>query len=191
MHSYATDSHERKRVNGALAIAGVGLALLLNWVLQATAVDIPWWVDAPAVMGFYGILYTAFDRYLWKVRIVHKIGLVKVSDLSGTWEGDVCSSFDDHSTKIKAKLIIKQTWTKLSVHLRTNESESYSQIGAILTEPNIEINYQYSNEPRSDSRTTMHAHRGTAWLALNGSRLEGEYYTGRDRKNHGKLLFSR
>lgn len=189
MHAYATDSSERKTVNIVLALAGVILALVLHWILQTVKTGVPWWVDIPSVMGFYGILYSAFDRRLWKLGILHKVGLVKVADLSGTWIGYVCSSFDNHAEQHEATLTINQTWTKISINMRTERSDSHSQVSAIFREPEIVVRYQYLSEPRSDSKDTMHTHRGTAWLVLRENGLEGEYYTGRDRQNHGKLSF--
>ena len=191
MHAYATDSDERKIVHGSLALAGVVLALVLNWILQTAKTSIPWWIDAPSVIGFYGFLYWAFDKFLWKGIILCRIGLIKIPDLSGTWEGHICSSHDSHTEKYEAELIIQQTWTKISVSMRTERSQSYSNVGALFTVPKAELRYQYSSEPRSGTKDSMHIHRGTAWLALHDEKLEGEYYTGRDRQNHGTLAFQR
>jgi SMODS-associating 2TM, beta-strand rich effector domain len=51
------------------------------------------------------------------------------------------------------------------------------------------VTYEYANEPAADAVGSLHAHRGTARLVLtpNGKVLEGDYYTGRDRKSHGVL----
>ena len=78
-----------------IAAIGVILAWLLHWTFQALRVIVPWWLDAPSVMGFYGLLYSIFDKYLWRLKPMRKIGLVKVPDLNGTWKGYVSSSFND------------------------------------------------------------------------------------------------
>lgn len=68
-------------------------------------------------------------------------------------------------------------------------------IGAIIVEEagDAVLNYEYANEPRAHAIDGMHAHRGTARLRLNceSQVLEGEYYTGRDRKSHGTLRLER
>jgi hypothetical protein len=53
--------------------------------------------------------------------------------------------------------------------------------------------YEYSNTPRPGAASTMHAHRGTVRLGINSSvnKLEGEYYSGRDRANQGILTLTR
>ena len=194
MHAYTTDSSERKLV--PLYIAGVTILLAwsLNRVLNFTQLIIPWWIDAPSVIGFYGLLYTIFNRYLWRLRISRTIGVVKVPDLNGTWNGYVTSSFDEHAKKYDATIRISQNWTRIAIILETNYSKSNSLIAAIVTEDprGMVLSYEYLNEPKPDAKHTMHAHRGTARLTLSGGKvLEGEYYTGRDRQNFGILRFER
>ena len=50
------------------------------------------------------------------------------------------------------------------------------------------LSYEYRNEPKPHAAATMHPHRGMTRLGLvSPGRLEGEYYTGRDRQNYGTL----
>lgn len=193
MHAYTTDSSERKFVPLYIAGASVLLAWTLNRVLGSTQFTIPWWIDAPSVIGFYSLLYTVFNKYLWKLRILRTIGVVKVPDLNGTWNAYVASSFDEHATKYKATVRILQNWTRISIILETDYSKSTSLIAAIVTENGTVLSHEYLNEPRPNATFTMHAHRGTARLTMqsNGKALEGEYYTGRDRQNFGILRFER
>lgn len=195
MHAYTTDSSERKFVPLYIAGASVLLAWTLNRVLGSTQFTIPWWIEAPSVIGFYGLLYTVFNKYLWKLRILRTIQVVKVPDLNGTWNGYVASSFDKHATKYDAALKIFQNWTRISIVLKTNYSKSSSLIAAIVAETpgGITLSYEYLNEPMPNAKNTMHTHRGTARLTIqsNGKALEGEYYTGRDRQNFGILRFER
>jgi len=195
MHSYATDSSERKSVPLYIGCTSVLVAWALNRVLGAIQFALPWWIDAPSVIGFYGLVYAIFNKYLWRWRILRTIGVVKIPDLNGTWEGYVASSFDQHATKYDATITIFQNWTQISIILETSNSKSSSLIAAIVTEdPNsMVLSYEYLNEPKPNSKHTMHIHRGTARLTLqsDGKMLEGEYYTGRDRQNFGILRFKR
>ena len=194
MHAYTTDSTERKFVPLYIAGASVLAAWVLNRVLGAMQFALPWWIDAPSVIGFYGLLYAIFDKYLWRWRIFRTIGVVKVPDLNGTWNGYVASSFDKHATKYDAILRIVQNCTRISVILETDYSKSSSLIAAIVTEdPGTVLSYEYLNEPIPNAKHTMHTHRRTARLTMqsNGKALEGEYYTGRDRQNFGILRFER
>jgi len=195
MHSYTTDSCERKFVPLYIAGASVLAAWVLNRVLGAMQFTLPWWIDAPSVIGFYGLVYAIFNKYLWRWRILRTIGVVKVPDLNGTWSGYVASSFDQHATKYDATIRIFQNWTRISIILETNYSKSSSLIAAIVTKDpsGTVLSYEYLNEPMPNSKHTMHTHRGTTRLTMqsNGKALEGEYYTGRDRQNFGILRFKR
>lgn len=195
MHSYATDSNERKLVPLLLMIVSVLSVWFLNRALEILQFTLPWWIDAPSVVGFYGLFYTLFDKYLWRVSTLRRIGLVRVPDLNGTWKGYIASSFDEHATKHDATIELCQSWARISINLRTQKSKSNSLTATILTEnPRATVlSYEYLNEPSSNAKTTMHTHQGTARLTLlpGGRALEGEYYSGRDRQNFGTLNFKR
>jgi len=195
MHTYTTDSSERKFVPLYIAGASILLTWGLDRILALTKLIIPWWIDAPSVIGFYSLLYTFFDKRLWKLRILRTIGIVKVPDLNGVWNGYVVSSFDKHAKEDKATIKISQTWTRIIIVLETNHSKSISLIAGIVTEDSsgMILIYEYLNEPKPNAKHTMHVHRGTARATLKseGKVLEGEYYTGRDRQNFGILRFER
>ena len=91
MHAYATDSNERRSVPLFLAIASVLSALATNRLQVAAHFDFPWWVDAPSVVGFYAVFWTLFEGFLWRIPILRRIGVVKVPDLRGKWEGSIAS----------------------------------------------------------------------------------------------------
>lgn len=193
MHPYATDSSETKSVPLYLAALGVGAAYLLHILLAKFNLEVPWWVDAPSVAGFYGLFYAAFDQWLWRSPLLRRTGLVKTPDLNGAWVGYLSTSFDEHSGRHSARLEISQTWTRISIVLKTDHSHSQSLIGGIITQNarSIVLDYEYSNEPRTNAKATMHAHRGTSRLVLSRANetsvLEGDYYTGRDRQNYGTI----
>jgi hypothetical protein len=197
MHTYVTDSDARRLVPLLLA----ALSVLASWglfeIVKAIQITPPWWFDMPSLMGFYGLFYTVFDRWLWRAPIIRRIGLVKVPDLNGKWEGSTTSSFDEHRSHRAASIQILQTWTRIRIDLETADSRSCSQTAAIITKiPDCAIiSYEYLNEPRADAVATMHAHRGTARHTLcivDGTEVfDGEYYTGRDRATFGTLHFKR
>jgi hypothetical protein len=50
MHSYSTDSSERRVVPLLLALLAIALAWVSSKFLAAAHLSAPWWVDAPATM---------------------------------------------------------------------------------------------------------------------------------------------
>ncbi len=197
MHPYVTDSNERRLVPLLLAIVSMLAAWGLHEILEVISLSTPWWFDMPSLMGFYGLFYGSFDKWLWRIPILRKVGLVKVPDIAGKWKGYITSSFDEHQDHCEASIEICQTWTKIRINLETETSRSYSQTAAVLTEiPHCTaISYEYVNEPKAPARTTMHIHRGTARHTLcivdDTESFDGEYYTGRDRGTFGALHFTR
>lgn len=194
MHLYATDADEKRAVASVLAVLSVGATLLFQSALDAAKLLVPWWVDAPSVVGFFGLLHLLFDSYLWRV----KLGAVRFSripNLSGEWSGTVRSSFDGVSTETQVTVHIVQTWSRIAIKLETERSRSKSLIAAVSTEESGQhgVTYEYLNEPKPGALSTMHAHRGTAhlYLSVDGTVLDGDYYTGRDRHSSGHLRLVR
>lgn len=197
MHSYATDSSERKSIPFFLAALGILAAWILGWIVQKTQISIPWWVDAPAVVGFYGLFYKIFDTWIWRFEFLRKIGVIKLPDLNGVWQGNVSSSYDNYSKEHEAKLKIHQTWTQISIYFESEKSESYSLSGMITAENPVAkaLSYEFRNEPKVQAIETMHSHRGMARLTLSlkdkNEFLDGEYFTGRDRQTYGRMHFEK
>jgi len=193
MHPYSIETGERKFIFLLLAV----LSVILTWgfyqVLDYNKIVLSWWVESPSIFFFYGLLFIVFDRWLWK--FFGYIGILKTPDLNGLWEGHIKTSFDEHSSEIKASLKIFQTWTKIKILLIAEHSSSSSEAASLIV-GNPEgkyLSYQYINEPKSNAIQTMSIHRGTARVVLDekGDTLSGEYYSGRDRQNFGSLIFER
>src|SRR6266404_6276691 len=85
MHGYSTDSNERRIVPLLLALLAIALAWVTSKSLATAHLAVPWWADAPSSIAFYGALYALFDRYLWRKCFVHKLGLVRIPNLTGHW----------------------------------------------------------------------------------------------------------
>jgi SMODS-associating 2TM, beta-strand rich effector domain len=192
MHTYATDAKDRESIPLWLAALAVAATLFLNYLLKALNLQIPWWVEAPSVMGFYGLLHGFFDNFLWRVQF-KAIRLSEIPDIRGTWVGTVNSSYAG-GTEIRGIILhVRQTWSKLSVKIETETSRSFSTMAVVNTSNSSEpgLKYEYINEPGTFSVQTMQTHRGTANLRLtpDGATLKGEYYTGRGRQSMGDMVF--
>jgi hypothetical protein len=190
MHGYSTDSDERRVVPFLLASVAIALAWLSSRILAVLHLSPPWWLDAPSSLAFYGLLYALFDRKLWRHRLVRKLGLVRVPDLTGCWRGYLTSSFDGHAKQYDLMINIFQSWTQIAVFLTTESSMSRSCAAAIQIDnpEGLALLYQYQNQPLANAGKTMHMHYGTAMLRLSDDdRLTGDYYAGRDRRTFGRI----
>lgn len=200
MHVYSTDNRLRPKIIGFIGIASFLAIGAVNFLLQkfSTFAGLNFTFSAPSTGLMFAAFYLFFTKILWKSSLVQKSGVVKVPELNGKWEGEINSTYteDGENEATEADLEITQNWRKVEVELRTESSKSRSKGATMLTDHAKPIlNYQYENEPDADTVDSMNIHRGTAELEYrkeNGEEiLEGNYYTGPNRKNQGTLRFER
>jgi hypothetical protein len=194
MHGYSTDSNERRIVPFLLALLAIALAWTTSKSLATAHLSVPWWADAPSSIAFYGVLYALFDRYLWRNSIVHKLGLVRIPNLTGHWRGYLVSSFDGHAKRYDLMIHIFQSWTQIAVYLTTATSVGRSCAAVIQVDDpeGASLIYQYQNQPLANAMKSMHMHYGTAMLRISSCGcLAGDYYAGRDRRTFGRICCKR
>ena len=78
--------------------------------------------------------------------------------------------------------------------LRSDTSRSHTLLAGVEVHAldGTVLSYQYLNEPLPNAKETMQIHHGTAWLKLEGENcLQGYYYSGRGRREHGQLFLER
>ena len=191
MHSY--DLEGRGRVVVALLVVSVFFVWLLHTGMVTIGFEPPWWASAPSYAAFYSVLLWLFDCYVWRFVLLRKLGLLRVPDLNGEWVGTVTSSYCGGDPVQPFPVTIMQRWSTISITFETEHSRSRSVAASLRVDnrPAPELHYLYVNEPHATAPGTMHAHRGTATLRLKGSVLEGDYYTGRDRREIGSLKLTR
>lgn len=194
MHGYSTDSDERRVVPLFLALLAIAFAWISSGLLAHAHLSVPWWMEGPSCLAFYGALYAFFDKHLWKCRFTRELGLVRTPNLNGRWSGYLISSFDHHAKHHEVVVLIFQTWTQISVFLKTSASVSHSCVAVVqASDPEgVALVYQYQNEPLPDAASTMHMHYGTAVLRMSDrTGLTGAYYAGRDRGTFGQITCCR
>lgn len=195
MHPYAVDSDERIHIVFLFAALSIILIWSVQNVLTYFAIFLPWFICIPSPFAVFGLLWLLFDRYLWKLPVLHSIGLIKTPDLSGEWHGDLQSSHDEYHKIHPISLKIDQNWTSISLFLHANVSSSQSEVASIYIDNSTGpvVNYLYLNDPNPKTPETMHIHRGTTTLRYDASKgtLEGSYYTDGKRKNYGEITLER
>lgn len=193
MHSYSTDATRSVRVMLLLAVVAILLAYLLNRSMAALDVKPPWWLDTPAVLGFYGLCWRLYDERLWRLGPVTRT-VSGVPNLAGYWTGTIVSSHPGQEP-VPASLVVHQTSSRLLIELETETSKSRSTMAALNSEPGTSngLRYAFANMPRTLSKKTMMPHGGMVQLTLSadGSYLSGDYETDRFRNTSGRLEFHR
>jgi len=194
MHSYATNSAERRYIPFFLAALAIAGGYSISLLLSGLGIKLPWWTPSADTMTLYGLIYWLFDRWIWRWHALHYIGFVRVPDLNGEWHGEARPTETDGVSRglvsnTKLKVAIEQTWQSLCITAETHQSRSRSSSASIRTENGGVLEYQYINEPFATAPATMEIHRGTASFVLSSDKLllRGDYYSGRGRQNVGAI----
>lgn len=186
-----------------LHLTTVILVAALIWgallILDGVLVSPSWLRHLSVVTGVLLLLLTIFDLYLWRLAIFRS-WFVKRPLIDGTWKAQLQSNWVDPQTgqvkpPIDAFMVVRQTFSRMSLRLLTAESQS-ELLGAEVVradDGSYRIIGVYRNEPRLGVRERSQIHYGGLVLQVIGSppeRLTGHYWTDRDTK--GELaLFER
>ena len=177
-----------------LPLLSILLVSILNFILRS--INHYWfysYLDTVGVLSAYIFLYSIFNNYAWKWSIFKFFKIVDFPNLSGRWEGNFKSSFNDK--KMKSYLEIQQTFSNINIDLFCKESYSQSLIADFikLSTGGTELHYEYHNEPNVGSAKTMHGHDGVVKLKyrLDNNSLGGSYYNSsqHDRGHIGSLRY--
>lgn len=152
----------------------------------------------PEVATMDLILLSFFVKWGWKLKLF-KGWLVPFPDLNGTWEGQITTTWINLETgespsPIKAFLTIKQTFSKMSCVLRTEEmtSYSYSEGFKLDSENQIkQLSFSYTSKPRTTVKDRSPVHEGSIVFDIIGTpakKLKGEYWT--SRKTTGEIIMA-
>lgn len=177
----------------------IGAALWgASLLVQGVAVEPSWARPLSGVTAILLGLIGCFDLFLWRIPILQG-WLVKRPNLRGTWAATLVSNWVDPETgkkipPIPAYVVIRQTYSTLSIRLFTEESRSAVLSDGITRDPDgiYSLAGVYQNEPKPEYRYRSEIHNGAIRLHVIGSpvtRLEGQYWT--DRNTAGSMDLSR
>lgn len=138
----------------------------------------------------------AFDLWLWKLPFLHG-WFVKRPVIDGTWKVEIRSTWSNPATggsgpiaPVEGYMVIRQTFSTLSLRLLTEESSS-ELLGTeiVCSADGLHcVSGVYRNEPRFQVRDRSPIHYGAVWLKIideKTKRIEGHYWT--DRETAGEM----
>lgn len=193
MHSYQIDVEKRNKPLWAMmGAAAVITAALSGWINSLeTYPTIKNFLPAPSAFFTFFILYWIFDNWLWQWTLLRWLFGISEPNLAGSWKGILKSN--TYNKEIDVTLHIKQRWSKISVAISFDKSNS-SSFSAIIRRPKTlpVLVYNYDNTPHDRESDTMTRHIGTAELVLiDENTLTGIYFTSGDRNTEGSISVSR
>lgn len=191
LHSFSTNV-ERGRYFFYLAIASISIAGLINSLLTVNQ-WFPWLQKfSITTVAVFTVLYIIFNKVVWKW-----IAAVHIPNLNGTWTGTLKTSYSNFVDEHEAVIEIVQTWTKICVTGKFNQSISFSKIACLeVDEARIILHYSYQNERKPDTTAeTAVMHNGFATLIFDTKThsISGSYYNNpaTTNGNHGVLLLEK
>lgn len=202
MHDYSIDRHPKQKILFALSAVAIFLAPVISeWMTRtfeffatATGYKRGAVVAVPILSVFYAIFW-AFDNKLWRFRFVRRFLLVP--DLNGTWECEGRSILRrgvSVSTDWRAEIRIVQSWTRISIRLKAQQSGSESTSCSIKRagDGSYRMIYSYTNDPRPGERD-LSKHDGIAELEFDPDckHGEGRYFTDQHRQTVGTMNLKR
>lgn len=201
MHGYIINGKRRHSAIFWLAVisvlVGLGLTYWIDLILskletmKGTQIIV---LLYSAIFGvgsgaIFTLLYYLFDNFFWKIKIFGNI------DLSGKYQCEGVSK--DKSQKEKDRFVgtitIKQTWTKISVNLKTDKSHSDSFMAKISQNGigDVKLDYCYTNSTNQTNKDMVGVHTGTASIIFS-SEIKGKYYNQPDdRMRYGELVLTK
>lgn len=166
-------------------------------ILEGVVVSGAWLRPFSTVVGVLLLLLVAFDLWAWRLRVLHGWFVLR-PDIRGTWRVELRSEWKDPATgqpvgPISAYLVVRQTFSTLSVRMITGESASEQVAGEIgkAADGTYRLAAVYRNEPKLSVRERSQIHYGALVLELHGdpvSELAGYYWTDRNSRGEIKTL---
>lgn len=176
MEQYSIDGRGRGEVYITLAVASLALAYAAHQVIDLLPFHIPWWIEVPSFVVWFGVVNITFDRWLWRVRVAG-MRLSAVPDFSGEWHGTIAAvNAESQKIELPVDVRIEQTWSAIEVRGKTSRGITRSKIAGVRIEDE-ELRYEYETQPDVFDATAKH-HVGFCVLELHEQNLlEGFYYT--------------
>lgn len=194
MHDYSIGKNPKETVLFILALVAVFFTPKLNSFIQELGISTGWYTATAttvSVFVWFGLVYWFFNKHLWKCAWLRKFLLVP--DLDGKWlvEGmTVLKNGSKADFKWDGTITVTQSWSKILIHLQTNQSASKSVSASIHHVDGIgyTLLYQYENAPAAD-QLELAKHSGSVELLFDLECLsaEGHYYTDQHRNTIGTM----
>lgn len=194
MHEYMTTHHDRKKTYFLISLVSGGLGTLAAYLVD-TLESIGILIAAPSGMLVFTLTFLLFDKFLWRLPILYKWGVVKIPYLEGNWDA-IIKTTDPAASEVRAKAIIHQTYSKIKIRIETEKSNSLSQMAILeMTDPAcFSLRYEYQAEYKRDENSNILRHYGVSCFNLKSnshdfsSDQSATYYTEQGRDTHGEIM---
>ena len=185
MHEYSCDNDRRDTVNLisllVCAAAAFAFAYAIDRLLGGINVllDFLLFVVSFGPFSFWIMFTDCFSHML--------LWLSGIRDLSGTYKGELETSFDSFTESYPITIVIRHGFREMEIGFITESSRSCSTTASLHQDVDrVEIVYTYEND--GAVKEGLNRHIGTCIITVENDRIEGSYYTHPDRSSYGKII---
>jgi hypothetical protein len=195
MHDYAVFEHNRATIGRWLGVISIlisgGMSQAFITVYSLTGMEA--FTKATITTGvIYFILHWLFNKYIWK------LSLFQIPNLSGKWELSGQTLNEDGTIKYNwnANIGIEQTWEKITINLKTKNSQSYSQTATLEKQYGLGgwlLSYSYKNEPYTEQCHELNPHKGYCQIEFDKDISKGNasYFNNNGRRTFGIMKLTK
>jgi hypothetical protein len=171
-------------------IAAAAIATGIVWV-TGHGVDIPYIKALVTASGVVTVAVFIYDGAAWRWPGLRTLTSRPV--LHGTWKAELQTSFTSRETEIiEAYLVVRQTFSRISVSMLFDRSRSRSMVGDLVFEDRTcVLYYLFRTEAGTLHRDGNPPARGGAAVIVNrwpSMHLEGDYWTERETRGHVRTV---
>jgi len=188
MHTYSMRGCPRERYIFVIGMVAIAVIAIAKQAAGYIGVGI-------SITSFttFGVLYFAFDHWLWRLRYVK--GFVAVPDLSGEWDAEGSTDGADGVARDwRGTVTIEQRWSHIAIAIETEGSRSRSRMAAIERDPGhgYRLIYAYENTPKQVS-TSLTSHYGgcTVNFSQDLQTAQATYFNDHQRRTVGTMTWKR
>ncbi len=194
MHHYGRPIERDDIITLFILTISLVTAFSVYWLINVFHWRLPYYVEIPSTCSFLVFWYWAFNEYLWKT----KLGMLILGKTNQNYNGKfrgVCHSNYQGGLTIDIEVRINQSNNRISIIVETERSVSQSISANLLEEyGKLKIHYDYRNEVKSNSKDTMHSHKGFGVIEFEDeskNTLIIEYFNNQERSTAGKIIVKR
>lgn len=149
--------------------------------------------SASFAIGPAFLVVVAFNKWLWRPRLVRKLFGIDTPDVSGRWTGHLRSTYTNHQFDHYMVLEIWQTLTSIDVWYYDQNAVTHSLVAGFVrngTGGPMRLYSLYLNQPITTQYRTLHTHNGVMDLVVNTeeNQITGTYFNNpHQRKTYGEI----
>jgi hypothetical protein len=195
-HLYSAANVNRVNVVTGLGVLGAAIAAAIVLLIPNVDHRISAGGGVVAATVLSSAIFALYEKRVWRSRVAAGLPGTTVPDMRGTWSGTLVVQQSDSreaiDTPLTCEVRIEQDWSRITIDLKTAETESWSVMATVDV---CRLHYEYYVIPRStpEGRAlgSLEPHYGMARLILSRNVLRGHWFNDQPFQRSGEIELRR